>query len=57
MRMALNAATGADPVAGPVQALPHLAREELTASELGRAISALAAWRAAAGAAAQGSPG
>lgn len=44
MRMVLNAAAGADPVAGPVQALPHLAREELTASELRRAISVLAAW-------------
>ena len=34
MRIALNAAAGADPVAGSVQALPHLAREQLTASDL-----------------------
>ena len=53
MRIALNAAAGADPVTGPVQALPHLAREELTASDVRRAIAALTAWRAAAGAAAR----
>jgi broad specificity phosphatase PhoE len=49
MRMALNAAAGADPVAGPEQALPHLARRDLTAAELRRAIEALEAWRASAG--------
>ncbi len=51
MRMALNAAGGADPVAGPVQLLPHLARRELTAADLRVAISALAAWRTDAAAA------
>jgi probable phosphoglycerate mutase len=50
MRMALNAAAGADPVAGPVRALPHLARRELATSDLERAISALATWRAGAAA-------
>jgi broad specificity phosphatase PhoE len=44
MRMVLNAAAGADPVAGPLQALPHVARADMTAPDLRRAISALTTW-------------
>jgi broad specificity phosphatase PhoE len=44
MRMVLNAAAGADPVAGPLQTLPHVARADMTAPDLRRAISALTTW-------------
>jgi broad specificity phosphatase PhoE len=46
MRMMLNAAAGADPVAGTLQTLPHLARADMTAPDLRCAISALTTWLA-----------
>jgi probable phosphoglycerate mutase len=49
MRMALNAGSGADPVAGPVQSLPPAGRRDMDAAGLRRAIEALAAWRAGTG--------
>ena len=44
MRMVLNAAAGADPVAGAIQTLPNVARADMTAPDLRRAISALTNW-------------
>jgi len=49
MRMALNAGSGADPVAGPVQSLPPAGRMDMHAACLRRAIEALEAWCAGAG--------
>jgi broad specificity phosphatase PhoE len=49
MRMALNAASGADPVAGPVQRLPPSGRRDMDAAGLRHAIEALEAWCGGAG--------
>ncbi len=44
MRMLMNAAGGSDPLAGPLQRVPHATRADLSADELSAAIVALAAW-------------
>jgi probable phosphoglycerate mutase len=44
MRMLVNAAAGADPLAGPLRRIPHATRSDLAAAELDAAIAALAAW-------------
>lgn len=46
MRMALNAASGEHPTAGTLQRMQHVARADLTAAELDRAIESLDVWRA-----------
>ena len=44
MRMLMNAAGGGDPLAGPLQRVPHATRADLTAAGLAAALSALTAW-------------
>jgi broad specificity phosphatase PhoE len=44
MRMLVNAAGGADPLAGPLRRVPHASRSDLTATELDGAIAWLGAW-------------
>jgi broad specificity phosphatase PhoE len=48
MRMLVNAAGGGDPLAGPLQRVPHATRADLSAAELTSAIAALEAWVGAA---------
>lgn len=44
LRMLVNAAAGADPLAGPLRRVPQATRHDLTAAELDAAIAALQAW-------------
>jgi probable phosphoglycerate mutase len=44
MRMLVNAASGADPLTGPLRRVPHATRSDLTAAELDAAIERLEAW-------------
>ncbi len=48
VRMVVNVAAGADPLAGPLQRVAFDLRSELPAAGLARAVDALAAWCAAA---------
>jgi broad specificity phosphatase PhoE len=44
LRMLVNAAAGADPLAGPLRRVPQATRHDLTAAGLDTAIAALDAW-------------
>ena len=44
MRMLVNAASGADPLTGPLRRVPHATRSDVTAAELDAAIDRLEAW-------------
>jgi broad specificity phosphatase PhoE len=44
MRMLVNAADGADPLAGPLRRVPHATRSDLTAAGLETAIAGLQSW-------------
>ena len=48
MRMLVNAAGGNDPLAGPLQRVPHATRADLSAAELAVARATLEAWLEAA---------